>query len=816
MTSLLSDVRYGVRNWAKRPGFTAVAMITIALGVGSTAAIFSVVNGVLLAPLPVSDPDDLVAVNVISTRGYEISLSIPNFRDWKERNRTFESFAANAGRSYTMTGGDRPEILSGRIILGDFFETLGVSPALGRTIPSEETWAGAEPVVVITDGFWERGFQRDPDVLGRSITLDNQPFTIVGVMPRDFVFPTATTDLFLPMGYFSDNMCWEVRDCSQGTWAVARLGEGVAIETAQQDLDRIVREITEEEGDEPASPVLESLTQAYVGDIRVHVWTLMGAVSFVLLIACANVAGLLLARGEARRREIAVRTALGAGRGRMIRQLLTEAMVLALAGGLLGIGVAFLGVRLMQPWVSENVPSILAGRIGLEPGVLLFTLGVTTVAGLVFGIVPALRTSRTDLSHQLKEGGRDTGDRGRQRLRSLLVAAEVGLSLVLLIGAGLMMKSLHKLQSVDKGFQADSVVTARVPLPAVTFDEKEKVWAFYERFLERVGTLPGVQSASIANFVPLGGNSWERGIWPEGVPIDRETGESVLFHMISKDHFDTYGIALIKGRGFRQSDRDGGDLVAIVDHTMAERFWPDEDPIGKRVTLESEDHDDDEATDEIRIWRTVVGVARSVRHYELENPSRVQVYIPVTQSGTSWSRSMSVAVKTEGDPTRLTESIRRELQAIDPDIPLDRVETMDNYVDSAMSSTKVVSGLLMIFSCLALALAAIGVFGVMSFSVMQRVREIGIHMALGARGVDVLKMVVRQGLLITLSGVVAGLLAAFGLTRLMTSLLYQVEPVDPVTYAMLSMVLLGVSMLAAYIPARSATRVDPMIVLRDQ
>jgi putative ABC transport system permease protein len=460
---------------------------------------------------------------------------------------------------------------------------------------------------------------------------------------------------------------------------------------------------------------------------------------------------------------------------------------------------------------------MLARGIGLQPGVLLFTLVVTTLAGLAFGVVPALRASRTDLNLELKEGGRDTGGRARQRLRSTLVAAEVGLSLVLLIGAGLMIQSLQRLQHVDKGFRSENVLTARVSLPAVRYDEKEKIWSFYERLLERVEVLPGVQSASLTNIVPLGGNSWERGIWPEGVPIERDNVESVLFHMVSPGHFETFRIPIVKGRAFDETDREGGLLAAIIDETMAEKFWPGEDPIGKRVTFESvDDEHAEEGEEPARIWRTVVGVAKNVRHYELENPSRVQVYVSMDQSEQSWTRGMSLAVRTEGDPTRLTESIRRELAALDPDVPLARIETMDGYVENALSGTRVVGGLLAVFSVLALMLASIGVFGVMSYSVVQRLREIGIRMALGARGGDVLKLVVRQGLLITVSGLVVGLTAAFGLTRLMTSVLYQIEPVDPLTYGAVSAILVGVSMLAAYIPARNATRVDPIVVLRDE
>jgi putative ABC transport system permease protein len=809
------DVRYGFRTLLKRPGFALIAVLTIALGIGANTSIFSIVNGVLLEPLPLHEPQDLVTPDVISSRGFSISLSIPNFKDWRERSRSFESFGANMSNNLTLTGIDRPEMIRARFVLGDYFETLGVPPFMGRTIRSDETWAGAVPIAVVTYGFWERRLGSDPDALGRSITLAGEVYEIVGIMPPEFQFPSADTEAFLPMGYISDRLCWEVRGCSQGTWAIARLKDGVSIETAQADLDRIHREIEEEEGQEVARPELGSLMDAYVGDIRTPILILMGAVGFVLLIACANVASLLLSRGESRRREIAVRTALGAGRGRVIRQLLTESVILGLAGGGLGVGLAYVGTRLLVPAISDNIPTIMIGRIGLDVPVLLFTFAVSVGAGLLFGIAPALRASVQELVGELKEGGRGgTGSKARQRLRSSLVAAEVALSLVLLIGAGLMIQSLRKLQNVDKGFVADNIFTARVSLPRIRYDGKEPVWRFYNEFLERVQSLPGVKTASLTQIVPLQGNSWEQSIIPEGVAPDPENFQSVLYYMVSLDHFATFGIPLLRGRLFTEQDRDGGELICVIDETMAEKFWPGEDPIGKRVSFE----DTEESTREnpIRVFRTVVGVTRNVRHYELENPSRITVYVPMNQSERSWTTAMHIVAKTQGDPLALTETVRRELSTLDAEVPLYSVETMEGYVGEALSNTRVVGSLLTIFSAIALTLSAIGIFGVMSLSVVQRLREIGIRMALGARGGDVVRMVTRQGLIVTLTGVAIGLFAAFALTRLMTSLLYQVDPVEPVTYAGFAGFLIAVSLLAAYLPARRATRVDPAIVLREE
>jgi putative ABC transport system permease protein len=816
MGSLGQDVRFAIRMLLKRPGFTAVAVLTIAVGIAANTSIFSVVNGVLLQPLPVSEPEMLVVPDVIAPSGFEISLSIPNFKDWREQNSTFAGFGANATRTRTLTGGERPEMVTTRIILGDWFETLGVAPHLGRVINSDETWAGAEPIAVINHGFWQRHFGGDPAALGKTLVLDDETFTVVGVMPPEFVFPTTSTDVFVPMGYYSERMCWEVRGCSQGTWAIGRLADGVSTGAAQADLDRIAAGISEQEGEQQAVARLQSLTDAYVGDIRRQVWILMAAVAFVLLIACANVASLLLARGESRRRETALRTALGAGQGRMIRQFLTEAVVLGLAGGLVGLGLAWVGIRMLVPMLPADIPSVMQGRIGLDVSVLLFTFGAAGIAGLLFGVAPALRAAKPDLNRELKEGSRGSVGKGRQRLRSALVIGEVALSLVLLIGAGLMIQSLGQLRSVDKGFDAENVFTARVQLPRIRYDGQEAAWAFYQELIDRVEALPGATAASLSQIVPLQGNSWENFIFPEGVEFEQENGRSVLYHMITPGHFETLGIPILRGRGLTTADREGNERVVVVDERMADMFWPGEDPIGKRVTYETEEVPEDFEGDAPRLWRTVIGVTRNTRHYELESPSRVQLYVPIQQSGTGWTTSMYVLVKTPGDPLAMTEQVRRELALMDPDVPLTSIETMEGYVDQAMAGSRAMGRMLTVFSAVALFLSAIGIFGVMSFSVVQRLREIGIRMALGAKAGDVVRMVSRQGLVLTLVGVGLGLAAAFGLTRLMSSILYGVSPADPLTYGGFALFLVAVSLLAAWLPARRATRVDPVIVLREE
>ena len=812
---MIHELRHAFRSFRKRPGFAVVAALTIALGIGANSAVFSLVKPMLFDPLPVERPSELVRPDVIApATGFSISTSIPNFRDWRERSTSFTSFGLNMNESFTLTGSGTPEVLGTRLVLGDFFETLGVKPLLGRWIPADATFAGAAPEAVISWGFWQRRFGGSPDVLGRVLELDDRPFTVIGVMPRSFTFPLPTTDVYLPMGFFSNQLCWDVRDCSQGSWAIARLAPGVTIRQAQADLDRIVDGIDREEGEKVARPKLEPLTAAVVGDAAARFRLLLGAVAFVLLIACANVASLLLARGEERRREVAMRTALGAGRGALFRHLLAESLALALVGGVLGLGIAALGLKLLVPLVSPVLPQLFAQAIGLDGGVLAFTFVATAAAGILTGVLPAIRGSRADVQEAMREAGRGMAGSARQRLRSGIVVAEVALSLVLLIGAGLMVRSLSNLRHVDKGFNGENVFTAEVPLPHVRYDTKEAVLRFYDELLRRVQALPGVTAASLANIIPLGNSSWERGIWPEGVPIEQATVNSVLYHIVSPAHFDVLEIPILKGRTFTEADRDGAPLVAIIDETMAERFWPGEDPIGKRVTFESEEvpgaHEEG-----ARIWRTVVGVAKNVRHYELETASRIQVYVPLHQSLRGMSSSMQIMAQTSGDPLRLADAVRREVRELDSDVPLADVSTMERHVDDALASTRALSDMLALFSVMAAVLAAIGLFGVLSYVVALRGREIGIRMALGARAADVLGMVARQGLMIALLGTAIGLVGAVAATRALGSALFGVAPLEPATWAAVTALLLGIAVVAAVVPALRATRVDPMRALRE-
>ena len=818
MDTAYQDLKFVIRSLARHPGFTLSVLLTLGLGIAANTAIFSVVNGVMLQPLPFESPERLVTPNVISTQGFYISTSIPNYLDWKNSSRSFEAFGAYRGVSPVVTGLDRPEVVRAEQVLGDFFDVLGTEAAMGRTITAEESEPGAPPVATISHSFWEGRLGGDPGVLGRTLTLDGEPFEIVGVMPEGFAFPTPTDEVYLPMGYFSEQMAWNVRGSSSGTRAIARLLPDVSIEQAQIDLDRITRDIRETEDEDAAAPELVLVSERYVGDLRTPLWVLMGAVGFVLLIACANVANLLLARGEGRQRELAVRAALGARRNRVIRQLLTESVVLGVGGGLLGIGLATVVVRAMGDLLPDSLPALLTSRISIDPTVLGFTLVLSILTGLIFGFVPALRSSRPDLVSTLKEGGRGGSSGDRRGIRSALVVVEVGLSLLLLTGAGLLIKSLDGLRQVDKGFDESNVLTMNVPLADSKYME-ESVWqAFHEELLQRVKSLPGVEFAAVSNILPLGGSSWETSISPEGVdPFNRDNRRSVLTMIVATDYFDALNIEIVRGRGFMRADDATSPPVAVIDETMAELFWPGEDPLGKRITMEFDAPGGGDGDGPgVPVYRTVVGVAQHVRHYQLQEPGRIEIYRPVLQARRSWGFSPYVTVKTAGDPSALAEAVRREILAIDPDQPVRRVRTMSDIMNSQVATFSAMRAVLVTFGALALLLAAIGIYGVMSYSVAQREREIGIRMALGAEAGEVRWLMSKHGLKLALLGLAGGLVGALVVNRALRSLLFGVEPAELGTLLSVSGILAGVALLAAYVPAARASRIDPGVVLREE
>ena len=814
------DLRYAARSLRRAPVFTTIAMLTLALGIGANSAIFSVVNAVLLNPFIVPQLDRLAFIEMRSNQGYDISLSIPNTRDLLAGARAFEAVGAARGSGATITGGEAPERIATQMVYGDFFTALGVQPLIGRVQSAAETERGAEATIVLGHAFWERRYAKDRAVIGQVINLNERPFTIIGVMPPRFEEISRGSDGYVPMGAYTD-LPWEQRGNSPGIVAVGRLRDGVGWEEVASDLGRVVRDV-KTRGDEPGGTfTVEPLRTQLLGDAEPALFVVTAAVGLVLLIACANVANLLLARGESRSRELAVRAAIGAGRGRLVRQLLTESVLLALLGGTIGVVLAVIGVRALKAGIPSNVPG--ASHIGIDAPVLAFTFGISLLTGLAFGLVPALRASRTsaDLAEGLREGSRGSGDgRERQRLRGILVASEVALAVLLLVGAGLTARSFAALRAVDPGFEPDGIVTARVSPPVARYRERERWTGFYDALLERTRAIPGVRATALNTLVPLGGNSNETQVRAEGMA--QEDGQSVLQMMVSPDYLRTMQIQLVRGRGLEATDGPGAPFVAVVDEVMAERFWPGEDPIGKRITFEptpkpgrsfpgpgAEFNPDDFEP----LWRTVVGVVRNVRHYELQSPSRMQVYYSYRQFAFPQTPTMYLFAKTDGDPAALTEALRRELRAIDPGLPLYQVRTMEEVVGARLATGRLVGALLGFFGTGALVLAAIGIYGVISYTVVRRTREIGVRIALGAQQGDVVRMVVGSGGRLALVGVAIGLAGAFALSRLIAGLLYGVKPWDPATFLVVPVVLGAVALFAAWLPARRAARTDPALAL---
>ena len=807
MATFSSELRLAVRSLARRPGFAAVAVGTIALAVAANTAMFSIVNAVLLRPLPFPAAEELVLIDSRGTTGFLASISIPNYRDWRNRSRVFHSFSASAPWGLTLTGRGQAEVLEVEALLGDVFGTLRLRPLLGRLPTAAETEPGSEAAAVLSYGFWQNRFGGDPAILGQTMVLDERPYVIIGVLPAGAGFPSPEVQVYVPMGTLPD-LPWNDRDSGFGTRAIARLAPGVTLDAARRDLERVGREVREIAGAHASQPELRSLIAYYLDDVRRPLWVLMGGVTFVLLVAVANVGNLLLARGEDRRHELAVRTALGAGRSALARLLLTEAMVIAVTGGVLGAALAYAALGALVPLLPTEVPAGLAQRIAVDRTVLVFAIGLSLVAGTLFGLLPALRAARTAPGGALKSGARTT-DPGAARVRAVLVVVETAVALVLLVGAGLLLRSLDRLQKVDKGFQAERVLTVGVAPSDALIPDRQSWRAFYADALERVQALPGVQNAALSLLLPLSSRSWELGIHPEGVPVLPETRESVLYNVVSPEYFETLGVPIVRGRGFAPADRDDAPLVAVIDETMAQRFWPGEDPIGKRVTFETSGAGGEGEP----VYREVVGVTKNLRHYQLETPSRIQVYVPFAQTYRRCCMYLRLVLKTDSPPLQLVAPVRDLIATLDPNAPLVGVRTLDSYVGEALGRSRLVSRVLAGFGAAALALAALGVFGVMSYSVTRRRREIGIRIALGATAGDVLRWIGSGTLRLVLLGAGLGLVGAALLTRTVARLLYEVSPLDPAIYATVTAVLLAVAVVAVWWPARRATRVDPVTVL---
>ncbi len=806
MRTLWQDVRYGIRLLTRNAVFSLVAVLTLALGIGANTAVFSVINGILLHPLPYQEPDRLTFLTEWSEQVPDMSFSVANFKDVRDQSTTFESFVAFNGADFVLTGDGEAEQVNGRRVSSGIFQTLQVRPILGRAFTPEEDKPGAERVVLLGEGFWTRRFGRRPDVVGKHLNLDDESYTVIGVLTGKMHGSWQRTDLFTPLLRLEDRIGGpQNRGNHPGIYAIGRLKPGVSVEQGRAEIIGIARQLAEKYPNTNArqSMTVKSLLEAIVGDLRPALIVLLSAVAFVLLIACANVANLLLGRAASRQRELAVRAALGAGRGRLIRQLLTESVVLSLVGGGLGLLLAYWGVAGLVAWIPSSVPRM--DQVAVDGTVLLFTAAISVLTGLFFGLLPAWKASLASPHEVLKAGGRTgTLGLGHRRLRSALVVAEISLALILLVGAGLMLRSFYRVLHADAGIRPEGVLVAQVSLPDAKYKDEDRIRLFTDQVLRNVQGIPGVQFAG--STLPLLGG-WQTSFGIEGRPEPPPgQGPSTDITRVSPDYFRAMGVRVLKGRVFTDQDTAGTQRVCVIDETFARTYWPHEDPLGRRVRLGPEH-------DEHSVVMEVVGVVGHVKNYGVDQPSRVETYIPYGQDPVA---GFSLVVRTGLEPASLTAAVRKAVSDVDPNVPLYSTATLLAVVEEATAQRRLAVTLLGIFAGLALLLAAVGIYGVISYNVSQRTQEIGIRMALGAERREILRMVLGQGTMMALMGVVIGLGVAFGLTRLIAALLFQVSATDPPTFSLVPVVLLLVALVAAYLPARRAARVEPMVALRDE
>ena len=821
MTNLAQDIRYGWRGLRKSPGFTAVAVLVLALGIGANTAIFSVVNAVLLRPLPFDQPGRLVALYHVppqaSFPGIKLfTVSPANFYDWRAQAHSFDGMSAYGFGRYTLTGKSQPVTVLVTSSTYGLLSILHAEPLLGRDFLESEDQPGRNHVVLVSYAFWRDHLGADPSIVGRSIELNGEPYTVIGVMRPGFEFPISSDSSNRPQMWKLQGWTPQersVRD-DHNLGVIARLKPGVTLEQARAELntisDRLAQQYPKDDKGWGATAI--PLSTDMVGDVQTPLLILLGAVALVLLIACANIANLVLAKTLSRRREVAIRSALGASRRRLLQQVLAETVLLALMGGAFGLVFAHYGMRFIVEFVGAQLPR--SSNIGLDPWVLAFTAGISLATGVAAGLLPALRLTREDVSDALKQGaGRTASDAGGHRTRNALVVAEVALSLMLLIGAGLLIRSLWMLRSVNPGFDPDHVITMNLAVTSQKFPTPAQMAAFFDRVLQRVRALPGVQSAGVIDALPLSGNESHQPVQIEGQPVVPMSDQpEVDAYMISPGYVGAMHIPLVRGRDFDDADVAGRPAAVLISQSMARQFWPNEDPIGKRLTMYF-------FPDSIR---TVVGVVGDVKDDALsQKRSPAALYMPLAQvsvpRGEPWqSFSMTLAARSRTDPASVVSAITNAVHEIDPDVPLLDIKTMQDTVDDSLLEQRFTMFLLTGFAALALLLAAVGIYSVLSYAVRRRVREIGIRMALGAQIADVLRMVVVEGMRPTLLGVVIGLAGALALGRLLSSVIYGVSARDLATFASVAMLMTLVGLVASTLPAWRATRVDPIKTLHEE
>ena len=813
MGSLWQDLSYGVRAILKQPGYTAVAALALALGIGANTAIFSLVNSILLRQLPFRQPEQLVGV--FSSRGDSAKhpFNLPDFIDYREQNRTLSGIAAFANWSANLTGQGEPERLQGLRISANAFELLGVEAAVGRALMPDDDTPGQQRVVVLSYGLWQRRFGADPQLVGKTLILNGAGYTVVGVLPPQFFFPIREAELAIPLAPDADP--WRgVRNSTNFLRGVARLRPGVTSAQAEADLTEVADQLRRQYPLTNAQKVgvaLSPLDEEVVGGFRLALWLLLGAVGAVLLITCVNLANLALARATARHREMAIRAALGATRRRLIQQLTVESFLLALLGGGAGLLLAFNGIDLLLAVSPETLPR--SAEVGVDFRVLIFTLALSLLAGVILSLVPAWKATRVDLNEQLKENGRGaSGSAGQSRVRNVLVISEIAVSLVLLIGAGLLVKSFGRLQAVNPGFSPENVLTVRLSLPKAHYTNRASFTAFYESLRPRLESLPGVETVGFVSALPLSGVFASIPFTVEGQDSSKDQAQRADYRIVDAGYFHALEIPLMAGREFNERDTAEMSPVALISQSLARRYWPANSPIGARLLID----DNDQGPRPVEI----VGVVGDVKHLSLDGEPAPHIYLPVHQThedGVVWlTNNQYWLLRTTVDPMTLAAAVHSEIQEVDRDAPASNIRTMEQYLSASISPRRFNLWLLTVFAGAALVLAASGLYGVISYGVAQRRHEIGIRVALGAQAADVLKLVVGQGMGLAIIGVALGLVAAFALTRVMNSLLYSVSATDPSTFIVIASLLTLVALLACYIPARRATKVDPVAALRSE
>jgi putative ABC transport system permease protein len=806
MNTLWQDLHYGIRILRKKPVFSAVAVITLSLGIGANTAIFSVVNAVLLRPLPFKDPNQLIIIREQNPQrgvGWErVPASLQNFTFWSDQCQSFEQIAGMRDWSFTLTDHGEPELLSGALISNRFFALFDEKPVLGRSFLPEEYQPGRNQVVILGDGLWRRRFNSDPAIIGQNITLNSKSFTVIGVLPQRFDFSSVRdSEVWAPLSLDPDQ---PKQQGFRNLWVVARLKQKTAFKQAQLEMEIISRRLEQRHPESNAGfrALLIPLHRWVVGDVRQALLVLFAAIGFVLFIACVNVTNLLLARATSRQKEMAIRATLGASRGRLVIQALVESLILFLASGAGGLLLAILGKDLMVAFIPGSIPRI--DEIAIDRSVLGFTFLVSLLTGIISGLIPASQSSRIELTEALKEGGRGAmGRQGRRFIRGLLVVSEVAFALVLLIGAGLMIRSFSHLQRVDLGFDANNLLTLQVLPAGQKYPDDPRLVAFYQRLIERIGSLPGARSVGATSSLPLTGKDETIRFEIEGqTNRPGEMSDIASYREISPDYFRVMNIPLIQGRFFTDRDESGKPGVVIINDSLARRLFPAGNPVGQRLVF-----------GHTREAREIVGVVGNVRHLGPSAEARAEVYWPYLQNA-RWS--MFIVVRATSDPLNLIAALRQAVRAIDQELPIFSVRTMEERVANSVAQPRFGMLLLSLFAGSALVLAASGIYGVISHSVSQRVHEVGVRMALGAQAKDILKLVVGEGMALTLIGIAIGLAGAFALTRLMSGLLYGVSATDTATFLFISLSLAGVALLACYIPARRLMSVDPMVALRHE